>query len=97
MRVTTADDLDDLADLACATFPLDPQWDYRFPRRKEYPKDHWNCTRSMYRTYMETPGNIINIITIPTEKDGELVQQAVALAVWELPDERRKDIITMGP
>lgn len=94
LRVATTDDLDDLADLACATFPLDPQWDYRFPRRREYPKDNWNCTRSTFQTFMETPGNVINIITIPTEKDGESVQRAVALAVWELPEAKKTEMIT---
>lgn len=96
LRQATADDIDDLTDLSCAALPLDPQWDYRFPRRKEYPEDNWKCTRSTYQTFMETPGYLINIITIPAEKDGGLVQRAVALAVWVLPEEERKGIISMG-
>lgn len=82
LRAATADDLDDVADIACAAFPMDPQWDYRFPRRKEYPKDNWNCTRLMYKNLMEK-GDAINVITIPTKKDGEEVHRPIAVAVWE--------------
>lgn len=87
LRTATADDLDELADIACAAFPMDPQWDYRFPHRKEFPTDNWNCTRLMYKTLLETSGNVINVITVPTKKDGATVHRSVALAVWELPED----------
>lgn len=97
LRVATADDLDDLADITCAAFPMDPQWDYRFPHRKQFPKDNWDCTRFTCQSLLETPGNIINVITVPTEKDGVTVQQAIAVAVWELPEYSARSVVTTGP
>lgn len=96
LRKATVDDLDDLADIACAAVPMDPQWDYRFPHRKEFPKDNWNATRLMYKTFMETSGNIINVITVPTEKDGKTVHRPIALAAWELPEDTKSGMIPTG-
>lgn len=89
LRKATVDDLDDLTDIACAAFPMDSQWDYRFPRRKEFPKDHWNHTRMTYKNLLETSGNIVNLVTVRAEKDGETVHRSIALAVWELPEKTK--------
>ena len=85
LRKATTDDLDDLANIACAAFPKDPQWNYRFPHREEFPEDHWNCTRLMYKNLMEKEGNVINIVTVPSKEDGKKIGRSIALAVWELP------------
>lgn len=85
LRTATIDDLDDLADIACAAFPMDPQWVYRFPHRKEYPEDHWICTRLRYKNMIGRDDTAINVITIPTKKDEETIHRPIALAVWELP------------
>ena len=85
LRKATTDDLDDLADIACAAFPMDPQWDYRFPHREEFPEDNWTYTRLMYKNLMENDSNVINIITVPSKKNGEIVRRSIAVAVWELP------------
>ena len=85
LRKATTDDLDDLANITCAAMPMDPQWSYRFPHREEFPEDHWNCTRLMYKNLLETEGNVINVLTVPSMTDGETVRQLIALAVWELP------------
>ena len=94
LRVATADDLDDLKDIACGPSPIDPQWSYRFPRRNEFPENHWNCTRLSYKTLLETPGVTINIITTPTTKDGATVQRS--MAVWERPKDAISNMSITG-
>lgn len=86
LRTATADDLDSLADIACAAFPEDPQWDYRFPRRREYPQDNWMCTRQMYNRFLtdsEDNNYLVKVITSQSNEDDRIVKP-VALAVWEL-------------
>ena len=66
--------------------PMDPAWNYRFPRRKEFPEDYWRCAREDMKRILD-PGSrshrSVKVITIPrTDGKGE---RAVALAVWELP------------
>ena len=88
LRKATTDDLDELANIACAAFPIDPQWKYRFPHREEFLEDNWNCTRLMYKNLMENEGNVINILTVPSMEDGKKVHRPIALAVWVLPGSR---------
>ncbi|KAK3491889.1 hypothetical protein B0T13DRAFT_404157 [Neurospora crassa] len=33
--------------------PLDPQWDYRFPLRKEFPEDHYKYTRMLFEYFLD--------------------------------------------
>ncbi|KAK3486068.1 uncharacterized protein B0T23DRAFT_408131 [Neurospora hispaniola] len=33
--------------------PLDPQWDYRFPLRKEFPEDHYKYTRMLFKYFLD--------------------------------------------
>ena len=96
LREATTDDLDDLADITCAAFPMDPQWDYRFPHREEFPKDNWTSTRLMYKNLMETVGNVINVITIPSKEDGEKLRRSIAFAVWELPGSKTGAALASG-
>ncbi|CAO2655442.1 Nn.00g105060.m01.CDS01 [Neocucurbitaria sp. VM-36] len=92
LRTATTADLDDLASIACAAFPADPQWDYRFPRRKEFPEDTYKCTREGYKSMLEEDGVIINVIT--TDVHGE--QKPIALAVWELMFEKTSNFLDIG-
>ena len=74
LRKATTDDLDDLADIACATFPIDSQWDYRFPHREEFAENNWTYTRLMYKNLIENDDNVINIITTPSRENGAIQQ-----------------------
>ncbi|KAK3398308.1 hypothetical protein B0T20DRAFT_353359 [Sordaria brevicollis] len=33
--------------------PLDPQWDYRFPLRKQFPEDHYKYTRMLFEYFLD--------------------------------------------
>lgn len=52
--------------------------------------------RLMFKTLLETPGNVIDTIIIPLNKDEVMVQRAVALAVWEFPEEETRSMLTVG-
>ena len=86
LRTATVDDLDSLADIACAAFPTDPQWDYRFPRRREYPQDNWKSTRKIFNGFLTGSGEdhyLVKVITSQSNEDDSIVKP-IALAVWEL-------------
>jgi hypothetical protein len=51
VRLGTRDDLDSLVDLGLAAMPMDPQWDYRYPHRLEYPDEHRICTRERWERF----------------------------------------------
>lgn len=85
LRVATIADLDAITEVALAAFPLDPQWDYRFPHRHEFPEDNQNYTKIGYRAFFNAPkgATYIMVATAPSLED-PAVTKLVAIAVWEV-------------
>jgi hypothetical protein len=38
LRDATMADLDDMTEIMCSAMPMTPAWNYRFPRRQEFPR-----------------------------------------------------------
>ncbi len=80
IRLAKPADLDSLTRIAQAGFPDDPEWNYRFPYRREYPDDNWKWTRREYEGYLRQPEKFIVLVaTIGTSGSCE----PIALAVWD--------------
>jgi len=77
MRQATLDDLDGITKLAIEAFPDDPERDYRFPYRHEYPEDQWKWTRVEYEGFLKQP-ECYDILVI------EAGQKIVALGIWDV-------------
>lgn len=85
VRAATSHDLDAMATIMCQAMPQDPQWDYRFPLRKQFPEDNYESTRRMLQSMLYEYGVGIDVVTFPSPgfvKEEEEVP--VGLAVWEL-------------
>lgn len=90
-RTATRDDVDYLTEIIVEAFPLDPQWDYQYRYRAQYPEDHWNCTRASFETVLgldeDDDGNAtrndfsIQVMTSPSNEDPAVVRP-VAVAIW---------------
>ena len=82
IRPTTLADLDSLTDIAQAGFPDDPEWNYQFPYRGDYPNDNWKWTRKEYEEYENQPDEYtVFLATIPAT---ESYCKPIALAVWDM-------------
>ncbi|KAJ5921078.1 hypothetical protein N7466_009404 [Penicillium verhagenii] len=79
----TPDDLDSITDVMISAYPVDPQWDYCFPRRREFPEDNWKHTRSMMADLLQRDHFVVNVVT-DGEKGGIIARKVVSVAVWEL-------------
>lgn len=79
VRLATLKDLEDISSVARKAFPDDPEYDYRFPARKEYPDDHRTWITEEYREYLSQPEKYIVVIVTSTEND----DRAVSLSVWD--------------
>lgn len=77
MRQATIDDLDGITKLAIEAFPDDPERDYRFPYRHEYPEDQWKWTKVEYEGFLKQPESY-DILVI------EAGQKLVALGIWDV-------------
>ncbi|KAI1769912.1 acyl-CoA N-acyltransferase [Hypoxylon cercidicola] len=80
LRAATLDDLEDIATVAQEGFPDDPEFNYRFPHRHEYPEDNRKWILQEYREYLEQPDKYaVNIVTASDNDD-----KAIALSIWDV-------------
>lgn len=94
VNLATIDDLDDLTRIARAGFPDDPEFDYRFPYRKQFPNDNWEWTRQEYKEYLKQPDKYAVLLATlsPSEEEEDHQEHElersrpipVALAVWNV-------------
>ncbi|KAK4145294.1 acyl-CoA N-acyltransferase [Dichotomopilus funicola] len=80
LRKATLADLDDLTTVAQAGFPDDPEFDYRFPFRHEFPEDNRYWVHQEYREYLEQPDKYAVVVITAEDNDN----RPVALSVWDL-------------
>lgn len=82
-REATPADLDSITDLVVATFPMDPGWNYCYPKRLEYPEDHRSCVREKYQNAFKHKDRfIVRVITVPSEEDAS-VRKLISVASWK--------------
>ena len=85
LRAATSDDLDSLTRIVQVGFPDDPEVNYRFPKREQYPEDYYEWTRKEYQGYLGQPKTyVVHLIEIADESDGKVVMKPAALAVWDI-------------
>ena len=86
LRGAVKEDVDDIAGLVWAGFPDDPEVQYRFPLREEYPDDYLNWTKKEYLGYIEQKNKyIVHVVeTTFVFHGGVVVKRPIALAVWDV-------------
>ena len=48
VRLATPADVGDVTRLAIQAMPFDPQWNYRYTYREQFPNDHYKYTKMLY-------------------------------------------------
>ncbi len=87
MRSATLSDLDAMLEIVFAAFPMDPQWDYRFPYRLEYPEDYRHYTKLTYKEILENAeGRYCTFVAESVSLKDATVVKPIALAIWESSD-----------
>jgi hypothetical protein len=46
-------DVEAVTKVIIEAMPLDPQWDFRFPYRYQYPADHYKYTRMLFEYFLD--------------------------------------------
>ncbi|KAL1840238.1 hypothetical protein VTJ49DRAFT_669 [Mycothermus thermophilus] len=83
-RMGLPGDVDAVTSVIINTMPLDPQWDYRFPYRKQYPEDHWKYTRMLFEYLLDPDYDdwIVMVVEDSLEQGGPV--EVVAFGVWDI-------------
>jgi hypothetical protein len=78
IRRASRHDLDVIVDVIMAAMPMDPQWNWRFPRWREYPDDTRYFTMLKYDEFLR---DVKNWRVMVAEAEHATV---IAVAVWEI-------------
>jgi hypothetical protein len=84
LRTALPSEAEALARIMCAAMPMDPQWNYRFPGRLEFPKDHFEGTCQFMEGFLKDENTHVNVITFPSPDVPEEEEVPQALAIWEV-------------
>ena len=87
VRDAVIEDLDQITEIGISSFPLDPQWNYRYPYREQYPKVHYDCCRQRWEEWLaasRTPDCMILVVEGPSDENG-LVKKVLAFSIWKMP------------
>ncbi|VUC20929.1 unnamed protein product [Clonostachys rosea] len=94
VRLGTCDDLDSLVDLGLAAMPMDPQWDYRYPHRLEYPDEHRVCIRQSWaRFFRPDPGGGRRVVLFVDYKSNASSHSTkpISFSVSHFPSQTRQE------
>jgi hypothetical protein len=87
VREAVLSDLEQITKIGMSAFPSDPQWDYRYPYRKQYPKEHYDNCKQRWAEWLadsKTPKCKIYVAEIPSNEDSS-VRKVQAFSIWKMP------------
>lgn len=77
-------DLDVIVDIIMAAMPMDPQWNWRFPRWREYPEDTRYFTMLKYDDFLQDVKNWQVMVAEAEDATRRTKATVIAVAVWEI-------------
>ena len=87
MAICTANltDLDSVLEVALSAMPYDPDWNYRYQYRDQYPEDHLKYTKLLFQFFIDPSYDDWHVMVAkaPSLEDPN-VTKIVAFAVWDV-------------
>lgn len=76
--------MDAITNVILQAMPLDPQWDYRFPWRNEFPEDHYKYTRMLFEYFLDPTYDDWLVMVVEDSLEPGHDPQIVAFGVWDV-------------
>jgi hypothetical protein len=95
VRQAGLSDVDSITDIALAAMPMDPQWNWRFPLRQEFPMDNYTFTRIKYLEFLENKNGHWRAMIAECQPSGQQKAIAIAFAVWDVRNIKKLHIRLM--
>ncbi|KAK1836858.1 hypothetical protein QBC39DRAFT_367062 [Podospora conica] len=89
-------DLDGVTDVIIEAMPDDPQWDYRFPKRLEFPEDHKKYTKMLLQCFLDPQWDDWAVMVVE-EQDPKAKDQAPRIVSFGVFDVSYKNKRREGP
>ena len=64
VRLATPADVDDVTKVAIQAIPFDPQWNYRYPYREDFPGDLYKYTKMLYDQFANIENNDWRLVVV---------------------------------
>lgn len=78
-------DVDAITNAIIKTMPLDPQWDYRFPLRKQFPDDHFKYTRMLFEYFLDPSYDDWTVMVVEdVDPAGSEKLKIASISVWDV-------------
>lgn len=83
-RLGLPSDVEAVTNVIINTMPLDPQWDYRFPYRHQYPEDHYKYTKMLFEYFLDPAFDdwLVMVVEDCLQPGGPT--QVVSFSVWNV-------------
>jgi len=77
-------DVEAVTSVIINTMPLDPQWDYRFPYRQQYPEDHYKYTRMLLEYFLDPSYDDWLVMVVEDSLEPGGPREIVGFGVWDV-------------
>ncbi|EUC40781.1 hypothetical protein COCMIDRAFT_40950 [Bipolaris oryzae ATCC 44560] len=84
-RAATPHDVDSIVSVVLKAMPFDPQFDYRFVYKKQFPEDHYKYTRILYEEFISPINDdwLVMVAEVPASPASKPAT-IVGFAVWDV-------------
>ena len=89
IRLVTREDKDVWIDVMLAGYEVDPQFQWRYPHRRQFPEDARKATGDVFETVLGIESMTCLVAELPKIEDNESESPewvVVAVAIWEWKD-----------
>lgn len=83
-------DLEVMLDIGLSAMPMDPQWNWRFPHRLQFPEDTRHFTRQKYREFLENKTGRWQVMVAEVKPENDVPPVTVAMAIWDVGSIKRR-------
>ncbi|QDS69341.1 hypothetical protein FKW77_003640 [Venturia effusa] len=90
VRSASVTDLENMLDIGLSAMPMDPQWNWRFPYRLQFPEDTRRFTRQKYREFLEDKTGRWQVMVADIKLENDKAPVTVAMAIWDMGSINRR-------
>lgn len=84
IRKASITDLEVMLDIGLTAMPMDPQWNWRFPHRLQFPEDTRRFTRQKYREFLEDKTGRWQVMVAEIASENDVSPVPGAMAIWDV-------------
>jgi hypothetical protein len=78
-----------MTNIGVTAMPMDPQWDWRFPLRREFPLETYHFTRLKYLEFLQNKSGSWRVMIAEYQPDIHQKPVPIAFAIWDVTNVKK--------